>query len=149
MCLTKRSSDDTMDMFEVRAKCGHVGKSYFIEKSFAIEANSAKEAAAIVRCIPRVKHHHSDAIRYVEKIDEARFKEIKQINSGDPYFQCRNVQEQKAKCSLELFSENEDDDYFISNEAFKEYSPKYYGKKKLRNPKKYLNNYLYEERFAV
>lgn len=89
-------------MFEVCAKCGHVGKSNYVEKTFAIKATSGKEAAAIARNMPRVKHHHQDAIRYVEKIDESRFNEIIENNSSDLYFQCFNIQDQRELCELEI-----------------------------------------------
>lgn len=137
-----------MYMFEVCAKCGHVGKGSYIEKVFAITANSSKEAATIARSLPRVKHHHKDAIRYVMKIDESRYNEIREENSHDPYFQCKSIQEQRELCELIVFDEYVDDVYF-SSEKKVQHKPIYYGKKTLRNPKKYLNNYITEQRYAI
>ena len=48
--------------FEVIAKCGHVGRNKYIPIKFAVEAESGKDAAAMVRRFPRVKHNHKDAI---------------------------------------------------------------------------------------
>lgn len=137
-----------MCMFEVGVKCGHVGKGNYIEKTFAVQADTAKEAAQIARLSPRVKHHHKDAIRYVEKVDELRFSQIIEINRNDPYFKCKNIQEQRELCDLEIRSES--DDVIVS--AKRSERPKkviYHGKKNLRNPKKYINNYLLEERYAI
>ena len=65
-----------MKLFEVEAKCGHVGRKYFTLKVFPVKANSRKEAAAIVRNIPRVKHHHKDAILVSKKPIEASKQEL-------------------------------------------------------------------------
>ena len=137
-----------MYMFEVCAKCGHVGKSSYTEKVFAITANSSKEAAAIARSLPRVKHHHKDAIRYVMEIDESRYNEIREENSCDPYFKCKSIQQQRAQCELIIFDEYVDDARFLSKKE-EQHRPKYYGKKTLRNPKKYINNYITEQRYAI
>ena len=87
-----------MGMYEVCAKCGHVGRNYYVDKIFAVKAASGKEAAAKVRSFPRVKHDHKDAIRYVECIGAARFADIISANHLDPFFLCANVQEQRRLC---------------------------------------------------
>lgn len=130
-----------MYMYEVCAKCGHVGRNNYVNKVFAITAESGKEAAKIVREKPRVKHNHKDAIRYVKKIDETRYYEIKKENSNDPYFKCKNIQEQRNLCNLEILPEINKDN-ISSNEKEKSYKPLYCGKNEIRNPKKYINNYL-------
>ena len=91
-----------MGMYEVCAKCGHVGRNYYVDKIFAVEASSGKEAAAKVRNFPRVKHDHKDAIRYVEPIDAIRYAEIVSGNHLDPFFLCHNVQEQRRMCNMDL-----------------------------------------------
>lgn len=146
MFLTKQNWSDIMFMYEVCAKCGHVGKGNYVEKVFAIKADSGKEAATIARDIPRVKHHHRDAIRYVKKIDAFRFDEIIVQNSSDPYFTCKNIQEQNQTCTLNIFTEA-DEEY--SRKKEKQYKPTYYGKQMLRNPKKYINNYTNEQRYII
>lgn len=91
-----------MGMYEVCAKCGHVGRNNYVDKIFAVVASNGKEAAAKVRNFPRVKHDHKYAIRYVESIDSARFAEIVSENHLDPFFLCRNVQEQRQMCHMDL-----------------------------------------------
>ena len=133
-----------MNMYEVCAKCGHVGRNYYVEKTFAVEAETKKAAAAIVRNMPRVKHHHSDAIRYVEEIDKYRYCEIINMNKEDPYFSCYNIQEQRRTCDLTLQEEdghNEDRSRTIKAEQ----KPVFHGKVRIRNPKKYYNKYAISE----
>ena len=115
-----------MGMYEVCAKCGHVGRNYYVDKIFAVVASDGKEAAAMVRSFPRVKHDHKYAIRYVESIDSARFAEIISENHLDPFFHCRNVQEQRKTCNLDL-------DIHFDKEVKryqKERSEKHYGRPK-------------------
>lgn len=90
-----------MGMYEVCAKCGHVGRNNYVDKVFAVVASSGKEAAAKVRSFPRVKHDHKDAIRYVESIDASRYAEIISGNHLDPFFLCHNVQEQRRLCNMD------------------------------------------------
>lgn len=58
--------------YAVTAKCGHTGfgPGFYIPITFIVSAESAKEAAIKARQIPRVKHHHKDAISEVHAIDE-------------------------------------------------------------------------------
>ncbi len=135
-----------MKMYEVGAKCGHVGKNYYIEKAFAVKAETAKDAAEIARWIPRVKHHQSDAILYVTEIDVDRYQEIRRINEEDAYLNCSNIQEQRRNCSLELKREREVDEY--RTETWLDYPPFYHGKKRIRHPKKYFNRFIYSEELA-
>lgn len=81
--------------FKVLAKCGHVGRNNYIEKWFYIKAENGKEAAKIVRNMPRVKHHHKDAIREVKQIKCEEFLYGKKIMSEDKYFKAHSSQEQK------------------------------------------------------
>ena len=94
-----------MGMYEVCAKCGHVGRGYYVDKVFAVIASNGKEAAAKVRQFPRVKHDYKDAILYVKKIDEERFYEILDLNKMDPFLHCHNIQEQRRTCNLEAKKE--------------------------------------------
>lgn len=91
-----------MGMYEVCAKCGHVGRNYFVDKVFAVMASNGKEAAAKVRNYPRVKHDHKDVIRYVQIIDPFRYADIVAANKADPYFSCHNIQEQRRLCKLDI-----------------------------------------------
>ena len=134
-----------MKMYSVEAKCGHVGKGNYVIKEFAVVAGSGKEAATIVRNIPRVKHHHKDAIRRVECIDRERYIDIRERNHRDPYFTCSSIQEQRLFCELEVYEENTEKDLHREDSV----SKRYYGKVLVRNPKKYMRFYNTYERYAV
>ena len=130
-----------MKMYEVCAKCGHVGKNNYVDKVFAVYAESGRSAAAKVRQIPRVKHHHTDAIRYVREIDMLRFNQIIEDNQLDLFFTSHNIQEQRRNCVLEIFREIDTGVFDDDNNNKSEGKPRYYHKKRLRNAKKYINNY--------
>ena len=134
-----------MRMYEVCAKCGHVGRNYYTEKIFPVFAENGKEAALKARSIPRVKHHHSDAIRYVNQIGEERFNELIRINNQDPYFSCHNIQEQREIETIVFLEERKD------NIKKEEHSKRavYIGKQTIRNPKKFMQHYVTEERYAI
>lgn len=136
-----------MYMFEVCAKCGHVGRNYYVDKIFVVRASNGKEAARVVRNFPRVKHHHKDAIRYVIRIDEARYWEIRNMNDKDPYFTCHSIQEQRMNCTITPIAEKQVIDYEDEEEELKRRF--YDGKKAIRNPKKYYGKYDDEERYAA
>lgn len=137
-----------MNMYEVCAKCGHVGRDYYVEKTFAVKAESAKEAAAVVRWFPRVKHHHKDAIRFVTEVDVSRYTEIITANSEDAYFHCKNVQEQRGYSEM-LFPECPKLDYDVYNHSEPNKRDYYCGKTKIKNPKKYMGFIKEEGRLSV
>ena len=83
-----------MRYYLVEAKCGHVGKGYYIPIVFPIKAGSATEAAAAARKKPRVKHHHRDAILSVKEVAFCDYEEQAYVNSFDPYLLCRSRKEQ-------------------------------------------------------
>ena len=97
------------NFFEVIAKCGHVGRNKYIPIKFAVEAESGKDAAAMVRRFPRVKHDHKDAILSVAKIDSTRYLEINAINDNNPYLKCKSKYEQRLIVGLD--QQLEEDDY--------------------------------------
>lgn len=86
-----------MRYFMVTAKCGHVGKDFYIPIDFPVRADSAKEAAAAARSLPRVKHHHKDAILSVTEVSYADYEDLRYVNSFDPYLHCRCIQDQRAE----------------------------------------------------
>ncbi len=135
-----------MRMYEVGVKCGHVGRNNYVEKTFAIKANSGKEAAAIARQMPRVKHHHADAIRFVSEIDTETFNQIIAQNNDDPYFHCDSIQEQRRKCELDIKQEYAED---IGERTYwYDLPPVFHGKTRVRNPKKYFNRMISAERLV-
>ena len=83
-----------MRYYEVTAKCGHVGKGYYIPIAFPVRAQTAAEAASVTRAFPRVKHDHKDAILSVREVDLCDYDELRQMNHYDPYLMCRSKREQ-------------------------------------------------------
>ena len=139
-----------MALFEVCAKCGHVGRGKYVDKIFAVVAVDAKTAAKIARNIPRVKHHHKDAIRYVIEIDQERYMEIRWMNMADPYMNCSSKREQKELCGDYIDHIAIRDDH--RSDAVKEDNTGrqlYDGKKAIRNPRKYYRKYDREERIVA
>ena len=110
--------------YEVCAKCGHVGKNYYVEKTFAVEAENGKSAAEIVRGKPRVKHDHKDAIRFVKQIDKERFDIIQANIKMDPYFHCKNIQQQNKECVLEKKREENRPEYNTKRKEQWRYPPR-------------------------
>ena len=82
-------------MYEVNAKCGHVGRGKYVNISFPVVASDGKSAAKIVRFMGRVKHDWKDAINYVREITAEEYASLVAINQEDMYLQCRNVQMQR------------------------------------------------------
>lgn len=91
--------------FEVKAKCGHVGKNKYIIKNFYIKTDNAKKAAFIIRNTPRVKHDHKDAIRQVRKITYEEYIEGVIQNKNDLYFHIHNSSVQKRILSNDIEDE--------------------------------------------
>lgn len=109
---------EELKKYAVTAKCGHVGKGKYIPITFAVNANNSKEAAAKVRLYARVKHDHKDAIISVVEISFEEFKNLRDINSKNPYLFSKNVQEQRIYCddlSFYLMDEESKNDYKKSN----------------------------------
>ena len=139
--------------FIVEAKCGHVGKQFYIPIKFAITAKSAKEAAEIIRQIPRVKHDHKDAILNVEKVSFEEYLTQQENNSKIDYLKCKSKYEQKnildwiennkiEETEVEYKYRLKDKYYFDDESSFV-----YKFGKCIRNLKKYTK-YNLQENFA-
>lgn len=124
-----------MKMYEVTAKCGHVGRHYYVVKSFPVKAVNAREAASVVRHFPRVKHHHKDAILSVKEITEEAFTELILRNNNDPYMTCGSIQEQRECCDLDLIPDMHSSVTMRRREAPS--TPVYHHKNRIRRPKRY------------
>jgi hypothetical protein len=74
--------------FLVSCKCGHVGRRNFIRLVFPIRAWDAREAAAIGRHRPGVKHDHPDAILEVHEVERMEFHTAIISLKNDVYWQC-------------------------------------------------------------
>lgn len=126
-----------MRYYEVTAKCGHVGRGFYIPIGFAVRAETASEAATVTRTMPRVKHDHKDAILSVREVDIFEYDDIKQVNRYDPYLQCRSRREQMMEYDAiynRLVEERRNSVWYE-----KELSEKavYDGKKRIRNVRRY------------
>ena len=132
--------------FKVTAKCGHVGKGYYYEGEFYEVAESAAEAAKIVRQRGRVKHDRKDAILGVSEIDKKAYKAACLAKLDDPYYSCKNKQEQNLifdliadRIKLEP-SSDEDEDYFEKRKSRAQYKLKKY-KQSIENYERYYDKY--------
>ena len=106
--------------YRVSAKCGHVGKSNYILKDFYVKAISGKDAARKIRNAPRVKHHHKDAIRFVEKIDYNEYINGVIQMHNDWYFHVHNSSDQKRMVSgLMLYKEEIIEEKITKNIEYK------------------------------
>lgn len=141
----RRSS--IMKMYKVVAKCGHVGKGHYVEKVFAVKAKDGKDAAEKVRRFPRVKHHHKDAIRSVDLISIGEYMAIQEEQEKDPFFFCKNIQDQRAYYEENIMDEPEG---FLKDKEISR-KPVFVGKKRLRNLRKYITmNQIYNDmRYAI
>ncbi len=90
-----------MKYYIVTAKCGHVGRDYYIPIDFPIRAESRTEAAKIARNMPRVKHHHKDAILGCREVLFEEYKVVCEKNKTDAYLLCHSSSEQKLLCDIE------------------------------------------------
>lgn len=95
--------------FEVEAKCGHVGIKNCVWIKFAIWSENGKQAAEKARNLPRVKHHHKDAIRNVRRISFEEYIILKAKNDADPFLHCKNIQEQR---NIQEIAERMEEDYY-------------------------------------
>lgn len=86
--------------FAVETKCGRVGKNKCIYIWFALAAETADQAAAKARNLPRVKRHHKDAIANVTEITQYDYEYLLFVNDCDPYLKCKNIQQQRRTCNM-------------------------------------------------
>ena len=91
----RRKGMNNMNYYLVTTKCGHVGKMHYMPITFPIRAESGKEAARIARMIPRVKHHHKDAIISCVRVDKNQYDQQVKTNLVDPYLLSKSKKEQK------------------------------------------------------
>lgn len=87
-----------MNYYLVTCKCGHVGRTKYVDKTFPIKASNRKEAARIARQKGRVKHDDKYAIRDVTEISHDEFLEQLKIHRSDQFFRVHSIQEQRTMC---------------------------------------------------
>ena len=126
-----------MRYYEVTAKCGHVGKGFYIPITFPVRAKSAAEAASVTRAFPRVKHDHKDAILSVKEVDAEEYDDQWTVNNYDPYLMCRNRPDQLREYDTiynRLVEEKRGDGFFERELPEKAI---FSGKKRIRNVRRY------------
>lgn len=57
-----------MKYYKVTAKCRHLGKGFYYLVDLFIKAENGRDAAKVVRKMPRVKHDHKYAVLNVREI---------------------------------------------------------------------------------
>ena len=129
--------------YSVKCKCGHTGsRMYYIAIDFPVKADNGRDAATIARQMPRCKHNHKDCVLEVKEISFKDYKELYKKNGNDPYFKCNSIQEQKRHNLSDRLIE--DPHYFELREKEEREEPKkqrFFGKTKIRNPKRFVRNY--------
>lgn len=90
----KKEGKFTMQFFEIKAKCGHVGRGKYYEGIFYEIAENGRVAADIVRKRGRVKHDKKDAIISVRKVSFEEYQKGLENKENDLYFKCENIQDQ-------------------------------------------------------
>ena len=95
-----KESDMSPKKYIVTAKCGHVGRMYYIPIDFPIVATSKKEASKITRQIGRVKHDHGDAILNCRAVSDVEFNKQIEINKKDIYLALKSKHDQKEVLDL-------------------------------------------------
>ena len=135
-----------MKCYEVLCKCGHVGRKNYIPIAFPVCANSKKEAAKIARDIPRVKHHHKDAILDVKEITYEEYEILLEHNRNDEYLLCHNIQQQNQ---LNLSERLIEDPHYQTDTLLTvlENKIKVYKKQKVKNPKKFFKNICWQDNY--
>ena len=147
----RRYNMDSKRYFSVECKCGHTGsRMYYIPIKFAIIASNAREAAKLGRWKSRVKHHHKDCVLGVDELSEEEYYMLLLDNKRDPFLNCQSIQEQKC---FDFEDRKVYDPHYFSENNWKhkedyQKHPNYIGKTLIRNPKKYMKNYYYEEAWA-
>lgn len=82
----------------VNAKFAHVGQKYCIRKEVPVKAKNKKEAAKIVKNMPRVKKNIKNSILNVEEITHEEYMKALKKYKEDKYFECHNIQDQNRLC---------------------------------------------------
>lgn len=86
----------TKKFYIVTVVMGHVGRNKKIIKKLAITAENGRDAASMARYTPRVKHDQKFAIIDCEEVSNEKYVEQKSLNRDDPFFKCKNRQQQRA-----------------------------------------------------
>ena len=134
--------------YAVECKCGHTGsRQFYIPVKFPIVAANGREAAQKARWIPRCKHHHKDCVLSVEEIAFEEYQFLVIANQNDPYLRCSSIQEQQM---YDLSDRLVVDTHYIDEDDEREVQvhQRFFGKMKIKNPKRFIKNYQFEEAYS-
>jgi hypothetical protein len=136
--ITRFASNENK-FFIVTAKCGHVRRANYIPIDFPVASLNGKEAAAIARQLPRVKHDHKDAILFVREVSREEYDRQSFINKNDPFLRITNRREHEVLVPLFENRIEQEFDTAPYKSARREDSNKiiHFGKERIRNPRKW------------
>lgn len=87
-----------MKYYEIKVKCGHVGKNNYYVGTLYLYGENGREAAAYARRHPRVKHDHKDAIFCVKEISHEAYLKGKSDTRKSVYWTSTCIQQQRMFC---------------------------------------------------
>ena len=87
-----------MKYYEIKAKCGHVGKNNYYVGTLYLYGENGRDAAASARRHSRVKHDHKDAILSVKEISYDAYLKGKADSKKSVYWTSTCIQQQRMNC---------------------------------------------------
>ena len=87
-----------MKYYEIKVKCGHVGKNNYYVGTLYLYGENGREAAAYARRHPRVKHDQKDAILCVKEISHEAYLKGKSDTRKSVYWTSTCIQQQRMFC---------------------------------------------------
>lgn len=87
-----------MKYYEIKAKCGHVGKNNYYVGTLYLYGENGREAAVYARRHPRVKHDQKDAILCVKEISHEAYLKGKSDTRKSVYWTSTCIQQQRMFC---------------------------------------------------
>ena len=87
-----------MKYYEIKAKCGHVGKNNYYVGTLYLYGENGRVDAAYARRHPRVKHDHKDAILCVKEISHDEYLKGKAETRKSVYWTSTCIQQQRMNC---------------------------------------------------
>lgn len=134
-----------MNFYLVTAKCGHVGRDFYMPIVFPVRAESGREAANLARQFPRVKHNHRDAILECQKVEEKVYRKQIAINNEDPFLKVGSKQEQNLYIEFIKDRVQEDKHQFELHKRSRKTNKPNFSYQKIKYITDDEDEYLYEE----
>ena len=117
-------------------------------------AENASKAAHTVKCMPRVKRDHEDAILWVNEVTYYEYVDGQKLMETNPYFHCNSKSEQKLVMELiaeGIRQETEKQLEYRERKGYAEHKSKCKTDKNgIRNPYKYARyNAVYDWNYEI